>query len=1645
MLTGQAPVGAGLGVPRAVEFQQKVPPTALDDLVVRGDGPSWWSSIKAFNLLATALGNFVIAAWEHALTPQFDFGRDYLGFICGQTSGDDWTSLLELIETVRNDTPERMAERIAIPGNFNATDRQLWEAFKCPQALATQHGLNRSASPATLLSRLVPLHLDFRSGDSSAEAQARSWCEAALSTGHAARADDLYNAVLQLVARTRPSGGSITWARAQRELGAEFALARRADAAPDWAVLEQHTTERVNAVRDVLVDDLHLPRTSAHAQLAGAAAATFIFLTGPSGCGKTALAKAWLQSAPSRLWLSPRDLGDGLLGFRNRLELRFALADVLELGQAPIRVVVDGLDRSYDPAAHAAGAALASAAAESGGALQVLVTSQSFAVGRVSQLMAQSNAPTPSTVVMDDLDDDDIRLVLEQRQELHQLVFQGSLREVLRRPKLLQVVLEAIGGAGQAAVADVRDEAGVAELWWNQLALGTTAGRAARGEFLRGLAAWTAEHLVEALPAGQLDTAGLSAYATVVDDLRGEEVLAPEEDAYGFAHDLFGDWSRFKGLGVWPGARAAISERETRPLWHRAIRLFALRSLREEGVEHWLEQHNDLRESGHEIAADLYLDAPLFAADAADRVEALWQILLDGDQALLPRMLNRFMLSGSVPDPRAALLTQGGDHHLQVAMATLWRLPTWVLWPPVLRALASRSDEVVAAAPLATAAMAELWLKVAPAAYPGREEAARLGFAAGRFAADAHLNHIRLDDDQRDKLWNAFLAAGAELPDEVVSFVTAALNPDLAADGWRRMDSDALRKALMASTPLVPMMQRHPQAAAELVVVGLLREPGEHRYLGLEPGFGIATRITRQAPLPENGPLLALFTHAPEVAVPTLLKIADHATAAWADTELADVDDLDLGAAFEILLDGEWHTLQGNSNVMHWHRGDARVPRALASALMGLEQYLYRRLDGQLDNGPPLEDMLAELVHSRSVATFGVLVEIACYRPELLRGVLAPLASSAALILADRLYKARGHGYLSMSFSDTERRRLDMWHGMEHRTKPLDQEIMPLAVAEGVLVEELAAGRARWAEEPHDRWRFLIAQMDPGNYERVDLESGGYGWVLRMPDELQQEIEADQPDLDRRQWWLTAPYLLSRWVEEGTEVTAEEAQGLWDQVQGALAETPPAELLEDRVLRRADVECGVAAALLVCARDWVMSQPEVLTFCREVLLRPFTDLPPTHMFDSALDPVEQSWDGFAAIGLPVLWDASPEDPDIRHCIARLATHMHRGTVRRVFATVQGYLSLREDGRRLEVLSLHWARCVSWLHERRHREQAQEHPWQTHAPRVEDLPDLRPEIERVFAAFADGSLDPAAPSLQTFIAETPAGMIPPVTDPLYRIAHALDVSYLVGSRAHLFSLPTDVDEGERQRRLDIASQFASVFAGALVPDESGEVDGSPSEEEYELYRRLGAMSVQATLEEARAIWQPILRVGAPARAWVSAFLSELWSAALTLEAPPAHFARMIKEMLAFAAEQESWTGWHADELHLDLLCVSRWGYPRMEERHRSLLMELQPEWAELVAPHMRSSYSARSIIPFLANAVASDLIPTTLGWLVDRERRGITPDDDVDQVTVELLAELIGRDATIVVRQPEAAEVLNALVARQNPIALQLSAQLGRNS
>jgi hypothetical protein len=775
LVAGASPVGQ-LGPPRTIGFQEKALGGVLDDISVTtaDEVTRWLASIKTYDLLRSGKldQEFVVQAWLQLLSDDFNLRRDFVGFVTGATAEGNWHSLLRLVEEARTNRPDRLAARIAVPEHFDETARTLWESARCPEPLRS--GLPGSAdeAPGVLLSRLIPLRLDLLEPDSQARQQARAWCEAALATGQAGRADDLWDALFGLVARLRPRAGAIDWGLIIRELGSRFAFSQRPDAEPDWAILDRHTRERVESVRDTLAGGLSLPRADSLAALAHAGDDPFVYLGGESGSGKTALAKSWLLSGQNdKLWLSAADIVGGLSGFAADHHLRLGLDEVLALGQAPVRVVVDGLDRlSATSSAAPAVAALARQAAASDGALQLIVTAQSFSLDRVIRAVVSANGPAHRTVAIAGLDDEDMRLALEQRPQLGRLAIDGRLRGVLRRPKLLEVLADAIDTTSDEQLRAAADEAAVADLWWDHLALGVDQ-RGQRAELLIGLASEQGDSLTDAVPAGRLGALGLGQYAAVADPLRADAVLAADERSYAFAHDLFGDWSRLRALSEWDsGGEQAIMNKALLPSWHRAIRLFALRSLRNDR-EQWAQQQSSLRNDGVDVAADLFLDAPLVAHDAEAQLEALWPLLVNEDRPLLGRMLTRFLPLASVPDPMTALFASDERPELRTYFEATWRVPIWSLWPPVITVIAAHAYEAVNAAPLQVADVADRWLRAPYPHLPARAEAAQIGLALGRYAAEGHY----FDRDDKVKLWRAFLAAGRELPGEASEFAAAVL------------------------------------------------------------------------------------------------------------------------------------------------------------------------------------------------------------------------------------------------------------------------------------------------------------------------------------------------------------------------------------------------------------------------------------------------------------------------------------------------------------------------------------------------------------------------------------------------------------------------------------------------------------------------------------------------------------------------------------------------------------------------------------------------------------------------------------------------------------------------------------------------------
>jgi hypothetical protein len=588
-----------------------------------------------------------------------------------------------------------------------------------------------------------------------------------------ARSEDLWEALCQFVSEIRPTGGSLNWDALLRRFRRRFVFRARPDVEPDWELLRRRTTAALETVRDTLGEGLHLERAEAWATLDEASNSAVFILTGPSGAGKTALAKRWLrEGSGADVWLAASDLEEGLEALRARIGLRLGLEEVLRLGAGDARVVIDGLDRVFESSPFEAAARLAQQAEASDGRLRLLVTGQEMALSRVTQALAQHSSPTPSIVAIGNLDDADVAAVVRKHAGLTRVVVGGQLIGVLRRPKLLDAVLRA-GPVGGEVLAGLADETDVARLWWERF---VQTGREAsvRAELAYRLAVEQADRLAPATPAGEIGAAD----AAAVDELRSDGVLDPMLERYAFAHDLFGDWTRLQRLrALADEALAWLQGKDQLPSWHRAVRLFALSRLREGGVARWSEDREAFDASGQQLLADLFLDAPLFAHDTRQVLEELWPALVDDKGELLRRLLRRFLYVATYPDPRGQVILHDAPELLTHWSAST-RLPIWALWLPVVELLVAHRDQSLELALKQTAEIVDLWLRTSEPGWPLRRDAAEFGLGIGRFVVERLTDGWFLGDEFEQRLYRACLAAGSELPEEVVAFFANALDEE---------------------------------------------------------------------------------------------------------------------------------------------------------------------------------------------------------------------------------------------------------------------------------------------------------------------------------------------------------------------------------------------------------------------------------------------------------------------------------------------------------------------------------------------------------------------------------------------------------------------------------------------------------------------------------------------------------------------------------------------------------------------------------------------------------------------------------------------------------------------------------------------------
>lgn len=775
LLAGAMPLGREFGVVSEIRLQGEASGWVLDDLVVSGEGagkPRWSASVKSHSMLTGAKleERFVESAWAELLGANFETGRDRIGLVCGSAAEGAWKSLRELVKACAAD-PEGIAGRIGVTGAFNEDARSLWDSARCPAALAKDRGVDLDASPGRLLAALIPLRVDLLEPTSRALPEAIEWCRQALIPEQAKDADDLWDALCAQTAELGPSGGVLDATMIGTRLGSRFAIRNRADLGPDWELLARHTQESLATVRNQIGKDLRLPRKEAWAELtASTDEATVTLLSGPSGCGKSALARRWLEVGPrSALWLSGTDLGDGLAGFARELSLQRALPDLLVASAEPARIVIDGLDRSHDPEQFAAAARLAQLATESEGKVALLITAQEMEMPRVSERLRVANAPASRLTVISDLDDEDVRLAQAAEPRLAEISVAGQLHSLFRRPKLVDLFLS----AGQSGPAAPSDEAGLARLWW-QSVVSSSPESAPRQALVLKLASKQADGMVAATMSDELSPADVAS----VDNLRRDGVLAPDGARYEFAHDLFADWALLHRLEALDDrAITELGAKVELPTWHRAIRLYALTVLREQGIAAWSARRELLEREDQWLLAELFLDAALFAHDSAAVVRSLWSTLIADKGDLLRRLLRRLRFSASVPDPTGGLIFAGAPE-----METYWaiqrRVPLWPIWIPFLEVLHEERATAIELADAEIAPIVETWLHFAGPDTQGSDLAAEIALDCGRFVREQSEAGAFFEDKLEKSLWSAALSAGSVDPAAVIEMFTSALRSD---------------------------------------------------------------------------------------------------------------------------------------------------------------------------------------------------------------------------------------------------------------------------------------------------------------------------------------------------------------------------------------------------------------------------------------------------------------------------------------------------------------------------------------------------------------------------------------------------------------------------------------------------------------------------------------------------------------------------------------------------------------------------------------------------------------------------------------------------------------------------------------------------
>ncbi len=463
----------------------------------------------------------------------------------------------------------------------------------------------------------------------------------------------------------------------------------------------------------------------------------------------------------------------------------------------------------------------------------------------------------------------------------------------------------------------------------------------------------------------------------------------------------------------------------------------------------------------------------------------------------------------------------------------------------------------------------------------------------------ARLAHLLLPADEdysfrSDGLNQALAAVMLKVPKPVEKELHERVRASVEDDRWDR-DRPGLAGRILDHFAASAVARDYPDLVIEsfeaYVGFTFTNQPVDRRSFyrkAMVEAFGLPARLDHEdhAKSALSGPILNLLTYHPAKGLDLVIRVMNFSAAAYGRPD-NHAEFIEKPALISLeLLDGTEVEQWANSRLWLMYRGASVAPSVLCSALMALEEWLFRLAESTPGE---LEGVLLDLLRrSNNVAVTAVVVSVAQAYPALAGGAGVALLTCPAFFHLDRARFVSDSTNREQIFDDAfppvdaehaifaaERR---VTHEKAHRHESLELlavrlQFGPQRGAVHKLLDDYQAELPPVADQDEEikLWRLLLHRIDLRNFAVTQKTPDGR-WLIQPTapaSDVQAVVEQHRPRMERTTRrmgiWLWASQCWERktdgtsdpneWrsrLEEARKMEAEEdSTGIEERVEGS--------------------------------------------------------------------------------------------------------------------------------------------------------------------------------------------------------------------------------------------------------------------------------------------------------------------------------------------------------------------------------------------------------------------------------------------------------------------------------------------------------------